>query len=276
MTNGPTWSTAGEFNGALLFDGTDSYVSVPSAQALKYTGGGLTLSTWVYVYATETTGADLLSKPWNTYTGQYNYQLRLEANRTISLYLQGNNSTPYSLTTSATIATGVWHHVAVTVNSSRLVTIYVDGVSVASGTHSITNWTPSGGDSSKPLVIGSKYPNSAGSYAADTLDGKLDNVRVYDQALTSAAIQMLAIDPPAATKSGSDRQHHRPGGRRGVHQPGQHHHQCQCRRRRWADCEGGLLRGRHVAGHRYHGPVFLDVEERAAGRPQFDGGGYRQ
>jgi hypothetical protein len=76
------------------------------------------------------------------------------------------------------------------------VTIYFDGVSVATGMHTIGNWTPSGGDQDKMLVIGSKYPTAAGNYAADALDGKLDNVCVYARVLDADAVHRLAIDPP--------------------------------------------------------------------------------
>jgi hypothetical protein len=197
VANGPFWSSAGGIlNGAMTFYAVDSYVSVqsPANSLLKYTGGEMTLSTWVYVSPAETTGADLISKPWNTATGQYNYCLRLESGRTVSVYLQGNNATPLSVTSGAmTLATGTWNHVATTFDSLGNVKLYVNGELVGSGNYTgpITGWAPSGGDTNQPLVLGSKYPR-AGSYAADTLDGKLDDVRVYGQALSAEAIAELA------------------------------------------------------------------------------------
>ena len=198
LSNGPTWNTAGEFNGSLLFDGTDSYVSGPTATAVKYKGAELTLSTWVYVYATETDGAYLISKPWNTSTGQFNYGLSINGSRILSFSLQGT-STSYTLSAASAISAGAWHHVAATVDGSKAVKLYIDGVLVNSGTHTITAWAPT--DSSKPLVIGSKWTYSAGNYSSTTLDGKLDNVRLYDKALSSDDIHRLAIDPPQAAKA---------------------------------------------------------------------------
>ena len=58
--------------GALAFNGTNSYVRVKDVPALKYKGGDLTLSAWVYVNPSETNGAYLVSKPWNA-NGEYNY-----------------------------------------------------------------------------------------------------------------------------------------------------------------------------------------------------------
>ena len=199
MTNGATWNTGGEYNGAVTCDGVDSYVSVTSTNALKYTGAELTLSTWVYVNSTETNGAYLISKPWNTSTGQFNYGLSINGSRNVIFSLQGT-STSYTLTSSGAISTGAWHHVAATVDSSKATKLYIDGALVNSGAHTITTWTPT--DSNRPLVIGSKYNNAAGSYGSTTLDGRLDNVRVYDQALTLDEIKTLAIDPPTLSSSG--------------------------------------------------------------------------
>ena len=194
-TNGGAWgSTSGLINGALTLDGTDSYVSVPapSGSTLKYTGAELTLGAWVNVNSTETDGGYLISRPWNTSGGQYNYRLGINSARQVTFDLQGT-STSYTITSSAALPTGEWHHVAATVNASKVMTIYIDGVAVASGTHTITAWAPT--DSNKPLVIGSMYNYSTGSYSAYSFKGRLDNVRVYDQTLTLDEVKTLAIDP---------------------------------------------------------------------------------
>ncbi len=45
LTNGPTWS-AGQFNGALQFDGIDDYVTIPSSNEFD-TQTALTISAWI-------------------------------------------------------------------------------------------------------------------------------------------------------------------------------------------------------------------------------------
>ena len=202
LTNGGTWaSTGGIINGALTFDGQDSYVSVPapSGSALKYTGAELTLSTWVYANSTETNGAYLISKPWNGVSDAYNYQLGFNAGTstttgTVFFSLQGSAPTAaYTIASSSGISTGAWHYIVATVDSSKAMKLYIDGVSVATGTHNITAWSPT--DGNKPLVIGSKWTYSAGSYGSSTLDGKLDNVRVYTHTLSAEAIAEQAHAP---------------------------------------------------------------------------------
>jgi hypothetical protein len=199
LTNGAAFNTGGMFNGAVLFDGTDSYVSVASVNALKYKGDGLSIGAWVYINSTETNGAYLISKPWNTSTGQFNYGLSINSSRNAIFSLQGT-TTSYTLTSPGTIATGGWHHVAATVDSSKAAKLYIDGVQVNSGTHAITAWAPT--DSNVPLVIGSKFNYAAGSYGSTSLDGKMDNVFVYDRTLNATDVHRLAIDPPVLAGAG--------------------------------------------------------------------------
>lgn len=196
--------TGGEFNGAAAFDGDDSYISVTpttnSRPALKYTGKQMTLATWVYLNSGETDG-DFISKPWNTSSGQFNYQLGLSAGK-VFFKLEGTSAS-YTITTDATLPTGGWHHVAATVNDAGAMVIYVDGVAVKTGAHSITSWAPS--DTNQPLVIGSKYAWTTTGHAAETLNGKLDNLCVYDRVLSASAIHTLAIDPPVVVSRASKR-----------------------------------------------------------------------
>ena len=198
LTNGAVFTTSGYLDGGVAFDGTDDYVSVPDVAALKYKGTDMTLSAWVYANPTETDGAYLISKPWNGVTDPYNYQLGLNSgtNPTVFFSLQGSSPTSaYTITSPSGITEGFWHHIAATVNSAGLMTLYIDGISVASGTNNITAWAPT--DGNKPLVIGSKCSYSAGNYSSSTLDGKMDNVHVYNRALRAADIAVLAIDPPS-------------------------------------------------------------------------------
>ncbi len=155
---------------------------------MKYQGGALTLSVWVYVNPTETTGGWLISKPWSG-NGEYNYGLHLETNNTVSLSLQSQ----LLLTSPSALSTGQWHSVVATVDDANLMTLYVDGQSVASDYHTIVNWTPAMGDTLKPLAIGTLYPYGSGawSYTGHAFDGKMDEVRLYRRALTADEVEAL-------------------------------------------------------------------------------------
>ena len=46
LVNGPIWTTAGKFGGALLFDGTNDLVTINDSSSLDLTSG-MTLEAWV-------------------------------------------------------------------------------------------------------------------------------------------------------------------------------------------------------------------------------------
>jgi endoglucanase len=98
------------------------------------------------------------------------------------------------------LGTGVWYHVAVTLDGGVGI-LYVDGVPVGSN----------GAMTLKPSDLGATTHNYLGrsQYPADPyLDGALDEFRIYDAALTAADIaathalgvnQLLSAEPPELT-----------------------------------------------------------------------------
>jgi hypothetical protein len=98
--------------------------------------------------------------------GEYNHRLSIGSDRQVALYLSG--STAAAVATSNSLSTGAWHHVAATVNAANVMKIYVDGVEAASGTHSITSWTPPHTDLNLPLAIGTLYPYGTGTWSYPT------------------------------------------------------------------------------------------------------------
>jgi hypothetical protein len=85
-----------------------------------------------------------------------------------------------------TVPTNTWTHVAATYNGSKLV-IYINGV--ASGSFNVTGTTCS---NDEPLAVGAKNAPAKGLLEA-FWDGQLDDVRVYNKALT--ATQVAALVP---------------------------------------------------------------------------------
>jgi hypothetical protein len=191
LYNDVAWAT-GKIGGALSFGGVTGQVVVASSTDLRYQGGDMTISLWVKPDATDD-GAYLISKPWNG-SGQYNYYLTLSggANPTVTLFLGG--ATTYSLSSIKTIASGSWHQVTVTLSASNVATIYFDGIPANSGTHSIASWVPTLGDANNLLVLGCVYPYASNQCAGTTtydLKGSLDDVRIYNRALSATEAQTL-------------------------------------------------------------------------------------
>jgi len=185
----PNWTNDGKFGKALSF-GINSLAQMTTYQSnTEYTGsGGLTLSAWIKVDPNESNGGFIISKPWNA-SGQYNYTLSY--NSTIGFGLAG--ATSYSLGTTETVSKGIWHYVAATANNvTQEVRIYIDGRLSKSGTNTVTDWTPSSGNSNRALTIGCIYPYtttcSAGtSYA---FYGLIDEVKIYNYALSEDEVKL--------------------------------------------------------------------------------------
>ena len=95
------------------------------------------------------------------------------------------------LESTTALATGQFRHLACTWNGTTL-SLYIDGVLNASTAQTLT---PAG--NTAPLFIGQYGGNS------DRLDGIIDEVRIYNSALTQAEIQALmsAGPPPSPVPS---------------------------------------------------------------------------
>jgi hypothetical protein len=196
LTNGPSW-TGGIQGSAVRLDGLNDYVSIPSVSSLKYTGGDMTLAAWINVDGTENAwgqGGYVFSKAWNG-NGEYNYGLFYASDGKISFRVFGTSYS--SITTTVTVPSGSWHHVAATVNSSKNMKIYIDGIERATGVHTQVSWIPPSGDNNLPLAIGTLYPYGEGwdgRFGGNpafgfSLNATVDSARVWTRALSQAEIQ---------------------------------------------------------------------------------------
>lgn len=167
LYNGPTW-ISGKYDRALSFDGTNDYVQAAHHPRLSIQGQ-LTITAWIY--KSSNVGSDaLLSK--GSSTTDYNYCVG-----TIGSNLVFTADTGNIYSSSFSISTGRWIHIAVVYkDSSNVVEMYVDGT--LSTTRTCNDALR---PNTQPLYLGR---TGIGSYWA----GRLDDVRVYDRALTAAEI----------------------------------------------------------------------------------------
>jgi probable HAF family extracellular repeat protein len=175
---GALWAT-GQFDSALSFDGTNDYVNVPDDDALDITGD-ITISAWVYlarggmpeqVIVAKTLGAGPTNNP-------YDFRTNPSAEPELRLVRADANGHEVVGSTEG-VSLNQWHHVAVKVDN-RVPDFYIDGV-VATKTGTFTK-DPTG--NSQPLRIGRR---DSGLY----LGGKIDDVRLYNRALSDAEIMAL-------------------------------------------------------------------------------------
>jgi len=177
LTNGPTWA-AGKVNGALTFNGTTQYVLVPNSSSIDVTGTNLTMAAWIQITgATGKSYQNIFGK--DSVFGAFQYRLLISDSRS-SLRFQANGGAIDAISNNFTALTlGTWHHVAVAYNGSSI-NFYLDGQSQGS-----TPATGSIASSSNDLDIGKTY---ALNYY---FDGTIDDVRVYNRALSASDVLTL-------------------------------------------------------------------------------------
>jgi len=179
LTNGPVWSASGKFGAAIQFDGTDDYINIPDANSLDLTTG-MTIEAWVN--PTNVTGyRTVITKDNGTnnlaYTLSANNSTSGAANQRPNARIR-SGSTTTTITGTTKLVLNTWAHLACTYDGTTL-RYYQNGVQVATVavTASMTVTT-------NPLRIGGSTALSAQYFA-----GLIDEVRVYNRALSATEIQ---------------------------------------------------------------------------------------
>jgi hypothetical protein len=173
-----TWSTAGKTGGALSFNGTSSLVTVPDSASLDLTTG-MTLEAWVRPTATGTAWRTVLFKEQ---AGGMVYSLyaNQQTNRPVG---QVNIGGEQNAVGTAAVPLNAWTHLAVTYDGAAL-RLYVNGTLVTTTATSGAIPTSTGA-----LRIGGN------TIWPEWYAGLLDDVRVYNRALTAAQIQADMATP---------------------------------------------------------------------------------
>lgn len=170
--SGATWTTAGKVGGALSFDGVNDLVTIADSAALDLTTG-MTLEAWIYPTAL---GAGWRTVLMKEFSGELTYTLY--ANEDVSVpagYVRvGTGSRRVGGSTSLPL--NGWTHLASTYDGSTL-RLFVNGVQV--GSQAVTGPIAT---STLPLRIGGN------TVWGEYFSGRIDEVRVYNRALTAAEI----------------------------------------------------------------------------------------
>jgi hypothetical protein len=165
----------GKQNYSLNFDGSDDYVEVSDNSTTNWPSG-ITISAWVKTNVIANQG--IVSK---SSTSNREFHIRLGSGGKAEMWLSTNGVGPTGSTALSTdsYSTGVWHHVIGVFDNSDL-TVYLDG---KSGT---------------PVNISGSIYNGTGSLnigkwveGGYQFNGQIDDVRIYNYALTEAQIKTL-------------------------------------------------------------------------------------
>jgi glucose/arabinose dehydrogenase len=170
LTNGPVW-TAGKFGSGLSFDGVNDMVSVADSNMLDLSTG-MTLSAWVF--PTATSGVrDIIIKEGSNVDIYNLYARNGQGNPESNVFVGGTNRTAVG----PVLTTNTWTHVAGTYDGATL-KLFLNGVQAA--TLSVSGAMPA---STGALRIGGN------SLWGENFLGIIDDVRVYNRALTATEIQ---------------------------------------------------------------------------------------
>jgi hypothetical protein len=178
----PNWQpTAGKVDGALKLDGTDNYISTDFV--LNPVSGSFSVFVWVkggapgqVIISQANRIAGRFIHPGSTWLGTDPSEGKLMTNLMDAYFPP--------LESESVVTDGQWHHVRLAYDLDEFHRyLYVDGVEVAKDTDIVGGASSDGG-----LYIGAGKDLDTASF----FSGLIDDVRIYNQALSAKEIEELA------------------------------------------------------------------------------------
>ncbi len=182
----PVYTTGKVGTGAIDLDGVDDYVNIPYASDFY----AYTISAWIK--ATDTSSVNILDR--TRAFGGFSDQLFITANGKFEHYTL-DGVTQRTIIGTTTVQPNVWYHVAIVADNNGMMKLFVNGQEegVSQDMTGGLLWTY--GDQ---FHLGEAIPGLGLGY----FDGQIDDLRVYNYALTTTQIQ--AIVGPTVYVNASD------------------------------------------------------------------------
>jgi len=170
---------------ALDFDGTDDNVSANGVAAELDSSSSLPLSVSAWVYPDNGTKAQLIFGFYRNSTFINGPSVWFGDNDSYFNYYDKINTS--SIFSSTTYAINTWHHVVLTIRDNRSGVLYVNGSSA------LTISGANGEGGLDMFSIGVDYDSVSGTAGnlAQFFDGKIDEVAVWNDELTSAEVTAI-------------------------------------------------------------------------------------
>ena len=169
--SGATWTTSGKYGNALMFNGANAMVTVGNSASLQLSAT-MTLEAWVNPSVVSNVWEDVIYKGLDDY-----YLEGTSGNGGVPVMGGTFGGSDTVLDGTGTLPTNTWSYLAATYDGTTT-RLYVNGVQVASRAQSGAIAT-----STDPLQIGGD------SLYGQFFQGTIDEVRIYNVALTAAQIQ---------------------------------------------------------------------------------------
>jgi hypothetical protein len=200
LQGNPLW-VAGKIGGALEFDGDDS-VNLGNASMLNLGTDNWAITAWIKTTITGT-GDDNKGTVFangGDWSGGIRFTLAVSetgGEGTITLTTD-DDSTKAQATSNAIVNDGVWHHV-VGMRDGTTLNVYIDGI--LDGTNSVPAGYDLSGTSQHDVHIGAITDHTNNSLRKYFREGAIDDVRIYNRALTEQEIQQVMIGIPPGIAS---------------------------------------------------------------------------
>jgi len=170
--SGPVWSPAGHSGGALSFDGSNDYVSIPDEAELHLTTG-MTLEAWVRPSALGGIWRTVLFKEQASHMTYALYANTATDSPTGQAYVGGQRDAR----AATALPIDAWSHLAVTYDGSA-VRLFVNGTEVASKA------------ADGPMTVSTGALKIGGNAIwPEWFKGLIDDARLYNRPLSAAEIQ---------------------------------------------------------------------------------------
>lgn len=187
LTSGPT-KTIGKLGQGLSFDGSDDYVTIPDSSALSSTAS-LTVSLWVKVTGTVT--GNLRGLAIKSASAQRSWGIFTTTTGGVRFYIASSSldgGSNFGESSGGSIVQNEWAHVVAVFDGSGVsdatrAKVYINGIQQSmtfTGTIAASL-----ADTTAPVELGQV------AYAHSMLPGLLDEVRIYNSALTASEVQTL-------------------------------------------------------------------------------------
>ncbi len=181
---GPVWTT-GHSGGGLDFSGDGDTVAAPSTSSLNSLKTQMTTSLWVYKRANAPSYGALAGRRYGPdWDDLWLLLYDNAASDNYSFVLKTSQGTAVLNGPASTGDHNAWVHIAAVYDGASMI-LYRNGQEVARRAHSGT--IP---DETSPLVVGGGDNGSLG--LGEFINAVLDDVRVYDRALSASDVQALS------------------------------------------------------------------------------------
>lgn len=184
---------SGHAGNALHLDGANDYVDLGG---LDVSGSQLTLSAWVKADLADTQDRRIISKATTSFEQSHYFMLstfRSEGRNRLRFRLKTgssqNSGTTVLVADGGEVTQSAWHHVAATYDGARM-RLYLDGNEVGRVAKSgaVTM------DPTVPVYIGANPGGILPGQAAKFWDGQLDEVGIWERALSAEELRTLIAD----------------------------------------------------------------------------------